>query len=105
MIPITATTGKMYFMNILANPMVRLIKRPRTHDFVGDRRLPSGRGGRVLLDIDDMAIVHVGDPVAELEDAVIVSDDGHGPVGPDGGLAEQLHHGDSRLVVERSGRL
>ena len=29
MIPITATTGKTYFMNILANPMVRMMNRPR----------------------------------------------------------------------------
>ena len=51
------------------------------------------------------AVVHVGDPVAEVEDAVVVGDDHDGPVGPDGRLAEQLHHGQAGLVVERGGRL
>ena len=54
---------------------------------------------------DDTAVVHVGDPVAELEDAVVVGDDDHGAVGPDGDLAEQFHDGQAGLVVERGGRL
>ena len=45
---------------------------------------------------DDHAVVHVGDAVAELEDAVVVGHDDHGAVGPDGRLAEQLHDGESR---------
>ena len=54
---------------------------------------------------DDPAVVHVGDPLAEVEDAVVVGDDDHGAVGLDGGLAEQLHHAQPGLVVERGGRL
>ena len=58
-----------------------------------------------VLDLDDPAVVHVGDPVAEVEDAVVVGDDHDGAVGPDGRLAEQFHDGQAGLVVERRGRL
>ena len=54
---------------------------------------------------DDPAVVHVGDPLAELEDAVVVGHHDDGPVGPDGRLAEQLHDGQARLVVQRGRRL
>ncbi len=36
-----------------------------------------------LLDTGDDAVVHVSDPVAEVEDAVVVRHDDDGPVGPD----------------------
>ena len=41
----------------------------------------------LLIEADDPAVVHVGDPLAELEDAVVVGHDDDGPVGPDGRLA------------------
>ena len=40
----------------------------------------------------------------KLEDAVVVGHDDDRAVGPDGGLAQKLHHGDSGLVVECRGR-
>ena len=57
----------------------------------------------LLLDGDDPAVVHACDSLTELEDAVVVGHDDDGPVGPNGHLAEQLHHGETGLVVE-SGR-
>ena len=53
-----------------------------------------------LLDVDDPAVVHVGEPLAEGEDAVIVGDDDDRPVRPDDRVPQQFHDGEARLVVE-----
>ena len=62
------------------------------------------RGGAVVSNFDDVAVVHAGDDVAEMEDAVVVSDDDDRAIGTDGGLAQQLHDLSAGFVVERGGR-
>ena len=65
------------------------------------QRAGSGGGGaRAVLNLDDPAVIHAGDPVAEVKDAVIVGDDHNSAVGPDGRLAEQIHHRQSGLMVK-----
>ncbi len=61
-------------------------------------------GGAVVSNLDDVAVVHAGDAVAEMEDAVVVGDDDDRAIGTDGGLAEQLHDLSAGFVVERGGR-
>jgi hypothetical protein len=51
------------------------------------------------------AIVHVGNPMGVMKNSVIVCDDNDGSIWSDCSGREQLHHGLTRLVVQRSRRL
>ena len=64
-----------------------------------------GGGERPLLDVVDAAVIHVGDPVAEMEDPIVMCHDHHGPIGTDRRLAEQFHDCEPRFVVEGGSRL
>jgi hypothetical protein len=54
--------------------------------------------------LSDDAVIHVGDAMGVVEDAVVMRDDEHGTLRCHGGTGEQLHDGLACLVVEcRSG--
>src|SRR4051812_1222907 len=106
--PATASVGRPYFVNIggTRSDLGGKGTGKGTATAIGRGRDGSGGGDlAALLDTDDPAVVHVGDPLAVLEDAVVVGHDDHRAVGPDGRLAEQLHDGHAGLVVERGRRL
>ena len=63
-------------------------------------------GGGVFLfrfDFDDVAIVHVGDAVAETENAAIVCDHDDGAIGLDDHFLEELHDVVAGVGVEGGG--
>jgi hypothetical protein len=56
-----------------------------------------------VIDAGDDAVVHVGDGVGEVEDAVVVADDEDGAVRVDGGGGEEFHDTVTGFVVEGGG--
>src|SRR5690242_17638128 len=104
-----ASNGKIYLLNMgFASSRIGSNRIESERYRLGVRVEPRGSGGGLagpVLDLDDPAVVHAGDPVAEVEDPVVVGDDDDRAVGADGDLAEQLHDGQAGLVVERGGRL
>ena len=55
--------------------------------------------------MSDDAVLHVGDAVGKMENAVVMGDDDDGAVRVDGGGGEEFHDGLTGLVVEGGGRL
>src|SRR5262245_6408598 len=74
------------------------------------RRAPAGASRRFLrnariVDAGDTAVLHVGDPVRESQDALVVRDDDQCAVWGMRDLAQQLHHRMSVAGVQVAGRL
>jgi len=60
--------------------------------------------GMARDDVDNSAVVHVGDAVAKPEDAGIVGDDNESPVGVPRHIPQEPHHAEPGLVIEAAGR-
>ena len=56
-----------------------------------------------MFDVSDSSVVHVGDGIGEVKDAVVVRHHDDGAIGMHRGAGEQFHHGHPRRVVERGG--